>query len=408
MDTRADRPYDIVLFGATGFTGRLVARHLADEPGLAWALAGRNRDKLEALRTELARERPALKDLPILVADTQRPEEIAAVVQTTRVVCTTVGPYDLLGEPVVAACAEHGTHYCDLTGEVPFIRRMIERYHDLAMARGARIVHCCGFDSIPSDLGTFALQREVVARYGAPATRVRFTMKKARGGFSGGTVASLVNVVERMKDPALRKVVGHPYALNPEGERTGSDRGDGMKPERDPATGRWLGPFLMGPVNTRVVRRSHALAGFPWGRGFRYDEVMDFGPGLSGLAKATGVGVGLVAFLMAMGVPPLKRLLEAKVLPAPGDGPSEDLIKNGFFVAELTGEVDGRVVKMQVRGEGDPGYGATSKMLAQSALCLAQDPPAGTLPAGVLTPSIAMGEALIKRLATVGITFTPV
>lgn len=407
MSDRAQRRFDVVLFGATGFTGRLVARELAGTDGLSWALAGRNPNKLEALRAELARERPALADLPILVADSANEAALAEVAKQTRVVCTTVGPYDLLGEPLVKACAEQGTDYCDLTGETPFIRRMIERYHDLAVARGARIVHCCGFDSIPSDLGVFALQREARERWGRPASLVRFTMKKAKGGFSGGTVASLVNVVERMKDPATRKAMGHAYALNPDGERKGPDRGDKLEPRRDPVTGRWLGPFLMAPVNTRVVRRSHALAGYPYGRDFRYEELMDFGPGALGLAKAAGMGVGLMAFLGAMSIPPLKRLLEKKVLPAPGEGPSEELIRTGFFTAVIRGEADGRAIELEVRGEGDPGYGATAKMLSQAALCLALDETAGPLPAGVLTPATAMGEALLTRLARVGVTFTP-
>ena len=403
---RAARPYDIVLFGATGFTGRLVARELAKEP-IRWALAGRNRPKLEALRDALAREWPECAALPILVADSQNEGQLAEVAKSTRVVCTTVGPYDLLGEPLVAACAEHGTDYCDLTGEVPFMRRTIDRYHDLAVARGARIVHCCGFDSIPSDLGTFVLQREAQNRFGQPATRVRFTMKKVRGGFSGGTAASMVHLVDALKDPALRKIVGHAYALNPEGERKGPDRGDPLKPERDRATGRWLGPFLMGPVNTRVVRRSHALAGFPWGRDFRYTEAMDFGAGARGLARAAGMTVGLTAFFGAMSIPPLKRLIQSR-LPAPGEGPPEALIRDGFYRAELIGEIDPtRVVKIEAAGTGDPGYGATAKMLSQSALCLAHDPPSGLLPAGVLTPSTAMGEALLSRLARVGVTFTP-
>lgn len=400
------RPFDLILLGATGFTGRLVAHELAREPGLVWALAGRNAGKLERLVAELAERNPGrgLEALPVLVADSHDAARLGELARQTRVVCTTVGPYDLLGEPLVAACAEAGTDYCDLTGETPFIRRMIDRYHGLALTRGARIVHGCGFDSIPSDLGVMALQEVAMARLGRPAERVRFTMKRAKGGFSGGTVASLLNVVEQVKDPAVRRIVGHPYALNPEGERRGPDRGDGVKPVRT-SNGRWLGPFLMGPVNTRVVRRSHALLGYPYGPGFRYEELQDFGAGAAGLARASAMGVGLAGFFAVMSVPVGAKLVK-RFLPKPGEGPSEELVRSGYFEAELTGWVGDEVVTLDVRGEGDPGYGATSKMLAQSALALAFDEaPAGTLPAGVLTPSTALGEALRTRLAKVGVTF---
>jgi short subunit dehydrogenase-like uncharacterized protein len=260
---RSERPYDIVLFGATGFTGRLVADYLNTVPQLRWAIAGRNRSKLEALRNELARLVPRAEPLPVLIADSADAAALADVAGSTRVVCTTVGPYDIHGEPLVAACVKAGTDYCDLTGETPFIRRMVDTYHDAARASGARIVHCCGFDSIPSDLGTHVLQQSFNEHHGQPATRVRFELVRASGGFSGGTVASLLNVVQQATNPAVRRVLADPYSLNPAGERHGPDGGDRVAPHRDPRSGRWLGPFLMGPINTRIVRRSHALLGRP-------------------------------------------------------------------------------------------------------------------------------------------------
>ncbi len=406
---RLDRPFDVVLFGATGFTGTLVAHELARHYDLKWALAGRNASKLEGLRADLAAKHPgnaALVSLPILVADSADKARLDEVAAKTRVVCTTVGPYDLLGEPLVAACVDHGTDYCDLTGETPFIRRMVDRYHDRAVASGARIVHCCGFDSIPSDIGTFVLQREALRRFGRPAERVRFHMRKATGGFSGGTVASMLNMVEQLKDKAVRRIAADPYSLNPEGQRSGPDGRDSIKPERDTTTGRWVGPFLMGPVNTRVVRRSHALRGFPWGKDFRYDEVMSFGRGPRGLAQAIAMSSGLVGFMAALSVPALKGLLERRVLPKPGAGPSEKTMRDGFFRAELIGTAGDHEIHVEVNGRGDPGYGATSRMLAESALALAFDTTEGTLPAGVLTPSTALGEALVERLAKTEVTFT--
>jgi len=404
---REQRKYDLVLLGATGFTGRLVAEHLGLTPTLSWAIAGRNQAKLEALRAQLASKFPHLEALPIIKADTLDSASMEALAAETRVVCTTVGPYDLYGEAVVAACVAKGTDYCDLTGEVPFIRRMIDLYHDEAVASGARIVHCCGFDSIPSDLGVHVVQRESRAKFDAPATKIRFQVKKVRGGFSGGTVASLMNIAKNVKDPAVRRVIAHPYALNPDGLRRGPDRGDAMKPEREAATGQWLGPFLMAPINTRIVRRSHALLGFYAGKDFRYDETQRFGKGLKGLALATGVTAGLTGFLFAASVAPLRRFLETKVLPAPGEGPSQEAIAKGFFKVELVGTTArGETTRVVVRGEGDPGYGATARMLGEAAMSLALDPrdPA-LLAGGILTPASALGDALVKRLAGQRVTF---
>jgi short subunit dehydrogenase-like uncharacterized protein len=407
---RDARPFDLILLGATGFTGRLVAEHLARTPSLRWALAGRNLARLEGVRADLARAAPHLAELPLLKVDTSDARAVGEMAAATRVVCTTVGPYDLLGEPVVAACAEHGTDYCDLTGEVPFVRRMIDGHHARASETGARIVHCCGFDSIPSDLGTWFLQQESMTRHGAPATEVRFTLEKVKGGFSGGTVASLMNVVKQLKDPAVRKVVGHAYALNPEGERRGPDRGDLMRPARvrgPDGADVWVGPFLMAPVNTRVVRRSHALLGWPWGRDFRYSEVQRFGKGLRGLAMASAVSAALVGFMGAVSVAPLRRLLEDKVLPAPGEGPDAEARERGSFRARLVGTTeDGRRTEVVVTGRGDPGYGATARMLGETALALAFDPkPDGALASGILTPSTALGGALVARLAAEDIRF---
>ncbi len=286
----SDRELDLVLWGATGFTGRLVAAHLlarhGARGGLRWALGGRSRPKLEALRRELGE---AAGDLPLVVGDGEDEASMGVLAARTRVVCTTVGPYARYGSKLVAACVHRGTHYCDLTGEVQWMRRMIDAHQKEAEASGARIVHTCGFDSIPSDLGVFFLQREMQARHGVPCARVKVRVAGFSGGFSGGTVASMLNMMDEMqRDPSVRRVMSDPYALNPEGERSGPDEPDRTTPAWDPDFEAWTAPFVMAGINTRVVRRTNALLGHPWGREFRYDEAMLMGSGPAGWLKAAG------------------------------------------------------------------------------------------------------------------------
>ena len=413
MATRkSKRTFDIVVFGATGFTGRLVARYLARThggTGLSWAIAGRSAGRLEEIRKELARISSEFAELPIIVADSFDRPALDALARQTRVVCTTVGPYALYGEQLVAACADAGTHYCDLTGETPFIRDMIDRYHDRAVETGARIVNCCGFDSIPSDIGTLVLQNAAIERFGRPLESIEFQLVKARGGFSGGTIASLLNVLSQAQDPAVRRVLGNPYSLNPDGQRTGPDKGDSMGIRKDPVTGHWTAPFLMAPINTRVVRRSNALLDYRYGRQFRYGEVTRLKRGVTGMAAAAGMTAGLGSFMAVAAIKPTRKLLERYVLPAPGEGPSEAAIESGFFIAELMGlldrsNVDGQL-RLRVHGKGDPGYGSTAGMLSEAALCLARNEAKLTSPGGVLTPAAAMGTHLIDGLRTAGVTF---
>ncbi len=403
------REFDVVLFGATGFTGRLTAEYLAREYGdgsLRWALAGRNAEKLAKVRDEIAAQSPSIAEVPLLVGDSHDRASLDAIAARTRVVCSTVGPYATYGSELVAACVAHGTSYCDLTGEVQWIRRMIDAHHEAASASGARIVHCCGFDSIPSDIGMFVLQEAAIERTGSPAGRVRFQLKKASGGFSGGTVASLLNVLAEAKDPQVRRVLGNPYSLNPEGERKGPDGQDLMRPARDEVTGTWVGPFVMAAINSRVVRRTNALLDYRYGRELRYDEVTCFGRGPAGLARATAMSAGLGAFVAAASVGPTRRALTSTVLPAPGEGPSREAIERGRFRADIIGVLDdGTTLTVRASGDRDPGYGATAGMLAESAVCLALD--ADELPdrAGVLTPASAMGARLVERLPRAGVGF---
>ncbi len=408
------REHDIVLWGATGFTGGLVAEYLAGRlasTGIALALAGRDRAKLEHLRDRLARREPAAAALPLVVADSHDRASLDAMVSACRVVCTTVGPYAKHGAELVASCVEHGADYCDLTGEVQFIRAMVDRHHEAARASGARIVHCCGFDSIPSDLGTWMLQETAIERHGAPLDAVTFVLGASRGGFSGGTVASLVNVLDEARsDPAVRRVVTDPYALNPEGERQGPDGPDLAGPRFDPELGRWTGPFVMAAINTRVVRRTNALLDWRYGRDFRYREVTGFAAGLKGRFAATALAGGLGGFIGALGWRPTRRLLERTLLPSPGDGPNREARERGFFNVTLHGlsRADTAIpsgVTARVRGHSDPGYGETAKMLAESALCLAVDGDELTSSGGVLTPAAALGASLLERLRRAGMVF---
>ncbi|HSN57355.1 MAG TPA: enoyl-ACP reductase [Candidatus Sulfomarinibacteraceae bacterium] len=408
------REHDVVLWGATGFTGSLVAEALVErlaDTGVRLALGGRRRGGLEALRGRLAGIDPAAAELPLVVADSHDRPSLDALAASADVVCTTVGPYAKHGHELVAACVDRATDYCDLTGEVPFVRDMIDRHHEAAQEVGARIVHCCGFDSVPSDLGVLMLQEAALERHGRPLDDITFVLGGSRGGVSGGTVASMLNVVEEARaSRELRRLLADPYALNPEGERHGPDGPDLMRPRFDDGIQRWTGPFVMASVNTRVVRRSNALQGWRYGRAFRYREVTGFRPGLRGAVAATALTAGLGALMGALGWGPTRSLLERTVLPSPGEGPSAETRERGYFSITLHSrgpDHEDREVRLtgKVRGDRDPGYGATAVMLAESALCLALD--GGELPSGggVLTPAAAMGMRLVERLRQAGMVF---
>jgi short subunit dehydrogenase-like uncharacterized protein len=399
----ADRDLDLVLLGATGFTGQLVAEYLVRRrSGARWALAGRSRAKLEHVRRGLTAIDPAAADLPILVADSLDRAAMEALARRTRVVCTTVGPYATYGEPLVAACAAEGTACCDLTGETHFIRRMIDAHHDRAVATGARIVHCCGFDSIPSDLGVFMLH-DHLQREGDRLAEAHFRVIKMTGGVSGGTVASMMAIMENLGDPAVRRALGDPYVLDPAGSPRGPDGRDAFGPGRDAEGGHFTAPFVMAGVNSRVVRRSNALLDHAYGRDFRYDEAIDTGAGVGGLARALAVSAATVGAGALVLTGPGRKLL-GRVLPAPGEGPSRETRERGRFRIEVRAKsAAGRNLTGVVGGNHDPGYGETAIMLAEAALCLAQD----ELPArgGVLTPATAMGMKLIERLRAAGATY---
>jgi len=400
---------DLTVFGATSFVGQILARYLFAQfgahDGLKWALAGRSEQKLQRLRTSLG---PKAARLPIVVADAADADALEALCGQTRVVISTVGPYALYGEPLVKACAETGTDYCDLTGEVQWIRRMIHAYEKTARKSGARIVHCCGFDSIPSDLGVHFLQQQAFERLGQPCTRVKMRVKAMRGGVSGGTVASLMNVVkEASANPALREELANPYSICPEGYAPEVRQPNVTSTQFDADFDAWVAPFVMSAINTRIVQRSNALSKQAYGADFTYDEAVLTGRGLKGRLAATGMTAGLAGFMVAGAIPPARWALERFVLPAPGEGPSAEAQKSGFFDLRFIGRTaDGRSIRTRVTGDRDPGYGSTAKMLGQAGVCLAQDLSESDVKGGFWTPATIFGDRLIARLIKhSGLTF---
>ncbi|MBX7247512.1 MAG: saccharopine dehydrogenase NADP-binding domain-containing protein [Caulobacteraceae bacterium] len=389
----ADAEFDLIVYGASGFTGRLVAEYLARRYGVAgevkWAMAGRDAAKLAAVRDEIG----APPDTPLIVADARDQASIVAMVGRTRAVVTTVGPYQLYGEPLVAACAEAGTDYLDLCGEPAWMRQMIDRYEAQARASGARIVFSCGFDSIPFELGVFFLQKEAIRRTGKPAPRVKGRVRGMRGGFSGGTAASLdATMAAAAKDPSVLALLKNPFSLTPGFD--GPEQPKGNRAELDVDLGLWTAPFVMAAINTRNVHRSNALLGHPWGRDLVYDEMILTGPGEQGQA---------IAEKMASRH---GKELGGPDGPKPGEGPGKEERESGFFDVLMVGVYpDGSQVRASVKGDKDPGYGSTSKMISESAVCLVKD--ATDTPGGVWTPGAAMGDRLVKRLQdNAGLTFS--
>jgi short subunit dehydrogenase-like uncharacterized protein len=400
---RDRRPYDLIVFGATSFVGQIVVRHLVDrgDEGLSWAMAGRSASKLAQVATST---KSTAKQV---VADAGNLEQMRALAKTTRVIASTVGPYALHGSNLVQACAEEGTDYVDLTGEPQWMRQMIDTHTIAATVSGARIVHSCGFDSIPSDMGVWYTQQQSNERLGEYCTRIGMRLAGARGGASGGTVASLMNVVtEVTKDRELREVLKNPYALAPAHLRTGPEQPNVMSPERDDLSGEWVAPFVMAGINTKVVHRSHALMERPWGEKFLYDEAMLTGKGPVGLAKASAVTGAMGGFMAATLVPPVRGLINRFVLPKPGEGPSSESQEKGYFDLRFFGETaSGKRITVKVTGDRDPGYGSTSKMMVAAALTLPHID-RRTTPGGFWTPSTAMGQSLLDALiSTAGLTF---
>ena len=397
-----DRELDVVLYGATGFVGKLTAEYLARSApeGARIGLGGRSREKLERVRDGLGA--PAA-EWPLVVADSGDATALHEMASRTRAIATTVGPYRKYGLKLVDACATAGTHYADLTGEVLFMRDTIRMFDSAARESGARIVHNCGFDSIPFDLGVFLLHEAA-----GELLDTTTVVTKLRGGMSGGTLDSMKGMIDEVRsDRSLMKVLGDPYSLSPDrsAEPELGDERDMAGVERIDEYGGWMAPFVMARINTRVIRRSNALLGWAYGRRFRYREVMRTGPGVAGRAKALGVAGGLGALAGGLALPPTRFVLD-RVLPDPGEGPSDDMVRNGFFELEIHATAaSGEKWVARVAAKGDPGYGATSVMLGESALCLALDGEKLPERAGVLTPATGCGEGRVERLRAAGQKF---
>ncbi|OEC90604.1 saccharopine dehydrogenase family protein [Acinetobacter sp. YK3] len=398
--------YDLVVFGATSFVGQILTRYLAEyfstqQEQLRWAIAGRSQQKLQDLKSSLG---TLGESLPILIADASNQAELNALCAQTRVVVSTVGPYALYGEPLIQACVTNGTDYCDLTGETQWIKKMIEKYESQAQQSGARIVHCCGFDSVPSDMGVYYLQQQAQKQFNAPATQVSMRVKTLKGGASGGTVASLINVIqEAAADPALRKDLVNPYVLCPP-DHGNSQRQIYIKTAKfDPDFNAWIAPFVMAAVNERVVHRSNALSGNAYGSNFSYNEAILTGEGLKGRFKALGVVSGLGVFMLAAVSKPVSQLMERYMLPKPGEGPTPEQQRTGRFDLRFIGKTEaGQTLKIKVTGDRDPGYGSTGKMLGQAALSLAidhvkEDKKTGRA-GGFWTPATMFDDRFIQRL----------
>jgi short subunit dehydrogenase-like uncharacterized protein len=394
--------HDIVIFGATSFVGQILCKYMVDRHGVDgesvnWAIAGRNAQKLEAVVESTG------ADVPRIVADAGNADAIAALCASTKLVISTVGPYALYGSKLVAAVAEAGIDYCDLTGEPQWMQRMIDRYQDRAAETGARIVHACGFDSIPSDLGVWYTQQEAIDQLGEPCVSISMGVKAMKGGASGGTVASIMNMMEEVSaDPGLRQVLGNPYAIAPKGEREGPRQPNVTLPQHDDGLDSWLAPFVMASTNTRVVFRTHALLGHPWGDDFTYGEAMMMGDGFGGRAKAMSLSGAMGGFMGAAAVSPMRKMM-GRFLPEPGEGPTPEAQEAGFFDIRFHGTTaSGAEIMTKVTGDRDPGYGSTSKMLGESALSLLDSEVAG----GFWTPATALGDDLIGRLVEhAGVTF---
>ena len=380
---KSSSKFDIVVYGATGFTGQLVAEYLAahykDDASLKWAMAGRSLDKLKSVLNAIG----AAADTPLIVADAGDPVSLKAMLDQTRSVISTVGPYQLYGSDLMAACAASGTDYLDLCGEPIWMRQMIEAHEASVKASGARIVFSCGFDSVPFELGAFFVQEEARRAFGAPAARVKGRVRDMRGTLSGGTAASAKATFDAVsKDLSLVAILNNPFALTPGFEGPKQPRGN--KPLYEEDLQSWAAPFMMALINTRNVHRSNMLMGFPYGRDFIYDEMVLTGAGEKGEANA-------------------KRVMAANSektgpsAPKPGEGPSKEERENGRYdLLYVATAPDGRQVRASVKGDRDPGYGSTSKMIAECAICLLRDTP--DVPAGIWTPGAAMQHKLIKRL----------
>ena len=395
------RDFDLIIWGATGFTGNLVCDYISknyNERELRWAIAGRNKKKILKLQQKLK-----IDDSRTIIADSSDKDSLVKMVKKSRVVCTTVGPYAKYGTNLVEACIEGETNYCDITGETQWIRRIIDRFHTKAKEKNIKIINSCGFDSIPSDMGVFYSQKIMLEKTGKYASTINMRVAGAKGGISGGTYNSLSNVLEEaLIDKEVRKTLTNPYGLNPIDKQFGPDKSDLRKVIFDTVSNSWIAPFVMAGINTKIVRRSHALMDFMYGKNFAYDEATLTGKGIAGQIRGY---MSLIPIFLATRKKGsfIKKIVDF-ILPKSGEGPSKKTRINGYYNLRFYLTADKMTYVSKVLGDMDPGYGSTSKMLAESAICLALDEIPDTY--GILTPSVALGDSLLKRLEeNAGLTF---
>jgi short subunit dehydrogenase-like uncharacterized protein len=394
-----NKSLDIILFGATSFVGKITTQYLLTEVGLGngvkWAIAGRSLSKLKQLKAELGTQAEAI---PIILADSYDSTSLTKMCQQTRVILSTVGPYAIYGESLIEACVHNGNDYCDLTGEAYWIKKMLDKYQLRAQKTGARIVNCCGFDSIPSDLGVYFLQKISQQQFGDSCSNVKLRVKAMKGGVSGGTVASGIEMAKAVKkDPSLRRKMGNPYLLC-QSQISSVKQPRILKPTFDQDFQAWSAPFIMETINSRIVLRSNNLQQKDGCDSFTYGEAVLTGKGRKGYFRAWAVTLGLGSFALAAKNKFLRFLIQKFVLPKPGQGPSPKQQENGFFDLRIIGTNKQQSVLIKVTGDRDPGYGCTAKMLTQAGLCMAFDISKSELPGGFWTPATAMGDKLIKRL----------
>ena len=406
--------HDLVIMGATGFTGKLVVEYLIENYGVeneefTWAIAGRDKNKLERLRSSFKYIDSNSDKIPTLVVDSHDTISLDKMTSISRLVISTVGPYLKFGEALVESCVKNSTHYCDLTGEVPFIRRSIDSFDIKAKKNNCRIVHSCGFDSVPSDIGVLLLQMDSLKRFNKPCNEVNLYVRSIRGGLSGGTIDSMISIYKYMgSNPDHQKLLKSPFSLNPKDSLKNNTWQPILKSVKwDDDIQRWLCPFIMAGFNSRIVMRTNAITDYRYGIDFKYSEVSSYKKGLSGFLKAVVMFIGLVLIQISLKVRPLLWFLRKFFLPLPGEGPSKQIRDNGFFKLDIIGSMDNiKRIRFTVTGEGDPGYSATAKMITESALSILLDQDRIPKVSGVLTPAAGIGVVLAERLNEKGFNFS--
>ena len=404
---------DLIVFGATGFTGKLVIEYLIKNYGtknqkFTWAIAGRDKAKLEELKQSFIGIDSQSVNIETYVADSFNSQSLDILTSSCRIIISTVGPYLKYGLPLVESCVKNHTNYCDLTGEVPFIRESIDLFHEKALNNKCRVIHSCGFDSIPSDLGVLLLQKNSLEKFNKVCEKVNLYVRSIKGGVSGGTISSMINIKKYIHShPDKRNVLKSPYSLNPIDKINNSTRQPVLKSVRwDNSFNKWTSPFLMSGVNTRVVQRTNAIAEFSYGKNFRYNEVSSFDSGLNGFLKAFNMLMTLFFLQLSLRTNLLIWVLKKTIFPKPGEGPSKHKMKNGFFKMKIIGFINKiRKNSVTVTGDSDPGYSATAKMLTESAICILLNENRIPKKYGVLTPASGIGLILIERLKDKGISF---